>query len=259
MATNADVNVTPSKLTTTGATSGYLKTTDGADSFQVVSSIPSADVEGSGAAEIADDSITPAKIKRLGSTDGGGITTPSDIADWYVVCADVNPTGGKVTAAPDRLSYAKVNSSLIADAGITTNKISATGAVSGLVGTLTENAPSFTVLNPRDLIAASSGGARSLDSGATSIIGEGTGFCTVSYTTSIGQGLSGQFQYNLAQIKLTYTGQGTLALIPYDYEFTTSTTTETMTIYCFAAWTGIESEVTKNKIGIQLYYFKKFL
>lgn len=124
MATNADVNVIPSKLTTTGATAGYLRTTDGANSFEVVSAIPSGDVVGGGTVEIADDSIAPAKLKRLGTTDGGNLFTPSDIADWYVVCGDLNVSDKKVTAAPDQLGYAKVNYSLIADRGIAVRNLS---------------------------------------------------------------------------------------------------------------------------------------
>lgn len=58
MASNADVNVIPAKLTTTGATTGYLKTTDGANSFEVVSSIPAADVNVVSKIERVSETIT---------------------------------------------------------------------------------------------------------------------------------------------------------------------------------------------------------
>lgn len=65
MASNADVNVIPAKLTTTGATTGYLKTTDGANSFEVVSSIPAADVNVVSKIERVSEAYT------LSNTDGG--------------------------------------------------------------------------------------------------------------------------------------------------------------------------------------------
>lgn len=58
MPSNAEVNVIPGKLTTTGASSGYLKTSDGASSFEVVSQIPSSDVEGGGSGETLTESYT---------------------------------------------------------------------------------------------------------------------------------------------------------------------------------------------------------
>lgn len=54
MVSNADVNVTPGKMTTTGATSGYLKTSNDAASFQVTSQILPSEVSGLGVSDPTD-------------------------------------------------------------------------------------------------------------------------------------------------------------------------------------------------------------
>lgn len=215
MPSNADVNVIPGKLTTTGSTAGYLKTTDGAASFEVVSQIPSSDVEGGGSggsATIEDDSITPSKIKTLGVGTGND-TSPDDKGNWRVVVADVPATSnGSVTEAPGELWYSKVTNTLIDDGAVGTSKLQGLGEGLGFVKATSDG---FALVKANDLadrvVKVADGLTGTMDTGASEILGDGYLAGELSFTSPANVEETG---LNIIDIHVAAPGQGLLAFVP---------------------------------------------